>query len=177
MFNLQPTNLINKWVTLIPLQESDFERLYAVASDPKIWEQHPNKLRYQRTVFENFFTGAMESGGAFIIVDTQTGEPIGSSRFCNYHAENNSIEIGYTFYATRCWGKEYNRSAKKLMINHAFQYVDTVIFHIGAGNIRSQKAIEKIGAIKTGEEEHQYFGETTALNFNYEIKKLNYGHK
>lgn len=77
MLHLQPTNLSNEWVTLTPLQESDFERLFAVASDPKIWEQHPNKLRYQRTVFENFFTGAIESCGAFIIVDTQTGEPIG----------------------------------------------------------------------------------------------------
>jgi RimJ/RimL family protein N-acetyltransferase len=172
--NLQPTNLSNEWVTLHPLQPSDFERLYAVASDPLVWEQHPNKLRYQREVFENFFAGAIESGGAFLMTNTETGEPIGSSRFCNYKAAGNSIEIGYTFYARACWGKPFNRSAKALMIGHAFTFADTVIFHIGSENIRSQKAIEKIGAVKTGEEEHSYFGERPALNFNYEIKKANF---
>ncbi|HJV20767.1 MAG TPA: GNAT family N-acetyltransferase [Sediminibacterium sp.] len=172
--DLQPGHLSSEWVTLHPLKPEDFEQLYAVASDPLIWEQHPNKNRYRREVFENFFKGAIESGGAFLITDTKTGKPIGSSRFCNYNEAEGSIEIGYTFYARSCWGKEYNRSAKALMIQYAFDFSDTVIFHIGAGNIRSQKAIEKIGARKTGEESHQYFGEAPVLNFNYAIKKTDW---
>lgn len=169
--NIQPTNLKNEWVSLHPLQETDFERLFAVASDPLIWEQHPNKNRYQREVFENFFKGAMESKGAFLITSTKTGEPIGSSRYCNYNERENIIEVGYTFFARSCWGQPYNRSAKMLMINHAFSFADTIIFFIGADNIRSQKAIEKIGAMKIDERIVPYFGEPERHNFVYEIKK------
>ena len=170
MFNIQPFHLQNQWITLIPLQIADFDKLFAVASDPLIWEQHPNKNRYKKEVFENFFKGAIESKGAFLIINTATGEPIGSSRFCNYDPIENLIEIGYTFFSRECWGKPFNYSAKQLMINYAFEFVETVIFHIGACNIRSQKAIEKMGAIKIGEEVHQYFGEDNSLNFVYAIK-------
>ncbi len=171
MFSIQPTNLSNQWVSLIPLMPSDFDKLYAVASDPLIWEQHPNKNRYKKEVFETFFKGAIESKGAFLIINTGSGKPIGSSRFCNYDPVANSIEIGYSFFSRECWGKPYNQSAKQLMINYAFEFVETIIFHIGACNIRSQKAIEKIGAIKIAEEVHQYFGEDNALNFVYAIHK------
>src|SRR4051812_40419530 len=103
-FELQPTDLKNEFVTLTPLVQSDFERLYKVASDSLIWEQHPNKNRYQREEFQNYFKGAMESGGAFLIFDTKTGEPIGSSRFYDYNENENTIEIGYTFLARDHWG-------------------------------------------------------------------------
>ncbi len=171
MFDIQPTHLSNEWISLIPLQSTDFDKLYAVAADPLIWEQHPNKNRFKKEVFENYFQGAFESKGAFLFINTSTGEPIGSSRFCNYDQIANSIEIGYTFFSRDCWGKPFNLSAKHLMINYAFQFVDSIIFHIGAGNIRSQKAIERIGAIKIAEEVHQYYGEDNSLNYVYEIKK------
>ncbi|MBX9734409.1 MAG: GNAT family N-acetyltransferase, partial [Chitinophagaceae bacterium] len=103
-----------------------------------------------------------------------TNEPIGSSRFYTYNEIESSIEIGYTFYARRCWGLPYNRSAKKLMIDHAFQYVDNVLFSIGANNIRSQKAIEKIGATKVGEKAIAYYGEVDNLNYIYAITKNNW---
>ncbi len=171
MFNLKQTYLNNEWVTIIPLKEDDFEKLYKVASDPLIWEQHPNKNRYKREVFENFFKGAMESGGAFLITNTQTGEPIGSSRYCNYDAAAKVVEIGYTFYARNCWGKPFNSSCKKLLINYAFQFIDTINFVIGINNIRSQIAIEKLGAIKIREENVAYFGEASQMNFIYSIQK------
>ena len=170
--NLQPT-LENEFVKIRPLTKSDFEELYTVASDPLIWEQHPNPDRYKRAVFETFFKGAIESGGAFIIFDKQTNEVIGSSRYYDYDEKNKSILIGYTFFARNHWGGKYNSSVKQLMIQHAFQFVDTVIFHIGANNIRSQKAIERIGANKIGELEVEYYGEPSKLNFVYEIKKEN----
>ncbi len=171
-FNLQPI-LENEFVKIRPLTKSDFEELYTVASDPLIWEQHPNPDRYKRAVFETFFKGAIESGGAFIIFDKQTNEVIGSSRYYDYDEKNKSILIGYTFFARNHWGGKYNSSVKQLMIQHAFQFVDTVIFHIGANNIRSQKAIERIGANKIGELEVEYYGEPSKLNFVYEIKKQN----
>ena len=173
MFDLQPT-LQNEFVKLVPLKEGDFEVLYKVASDPLIWEQHPNKNRWKREVFQNFFNGAIESKGAFLIYDSKTNEVIGSTRFYDFNKEKKCVTIGYTFYARKCWGGKYNPSAKHLMMEHAFKTVDSVIFHIGADNIRSQKAIERLGAKKIGEEEMAYYGEDTKLNFVYQIVKENW---
>ena len=172
-FNLQPQHLKNQIIQLFPLQEDDFEELYKVASDPLVWEQHPNKLRYQREVFQNFFEGAIQSQGAFLIRDRQTNEVVGSSRFYDFDENDNSILIGYTFIGRQFWGKGFNASLKKLMLDYAFQYVDKVYFHIGAQNYRSQKAIEKIGAIKIGEQEVEYYGEDSKLNYIYQIKNPN----
>ena len=170
-FNIQPTHLRNQSVKLVPLQETDFEELYSIANDELLWEQHPNKLRYQKPVFQNFFEGAIQSQGAFFIRETSTNEPIGSSRFYDYNPETNSILIGYTFIGRKFWGKGYNKAIKKLMMDYAFQYVDTIYFHIGAKNIRSQKALEKIGGEKIDEFEVEYFGEESKLNYIYQIKK------
>ena len=171
MFNWQPKTLKNELIKLIPLQEIDFEELYAVASDPLVWEQHPNKLRYQREVFQNYFEGAMFSKGAFLIRDAKTNEAVGSSRFYDYDEKENSVLIGYTFIGRKFWGNGYNKALKKIMLDYAFQQVDKVYFHIGAFNIRSQKAIEKIGAIKVDEFEVEYYGEESKLNFVYLITK------
>ena len=169
-FNLQPS-LENEFVRIQPLKEKDFEKLYAVASDPLIWEQHPNKDRYKREVFEVFFQGAIESKGAFLVFDKQTKKVIGSSRFYELDNEKSSVAIGYTFFAKDRWGSTYNPAVKKLMIEYAFQFVDSVYFHIGALNIRSQKAIERLGAKKISEIEVAYYGEPSKLNFLYEIRK------
>ena len=170
-FELQPASLKNEYVELTPLKKEDFERLYQIAKDPLLWEQHPNKDRYQKKVFETYFKGAMESGGAFLISDAKTNEPIGSSRFYEYDNEKRSVAIGYTFLARDHWGTTYNRAVKSLMLGHAFRFVDHVIFHIGAVNIRSQKAIEKLGAQKTGEVEMEYYGEQQKLNYIYQVDK------
>ena len=169
-FNIQPI-LENGKVILYPLEEKDFEALYAVASDPKIWEQHPNKDRWKQGVFETFFNGAMQSKGAFRIMDKATGNTIGSTRIYDYNEQENSIFIGYTFYATAYWGKGINRLVKTIMIDYIFQYVSKVNFHIGADNIRSQVAISRLGAEKIAEEEVAYFGESSKLNFVYKISK------
>jgi RimJ/RimL family protein N-acetyltransferase len=171
-FNLQPTNLKNELIQLIPLYQNDFEELYKVASDPLIWEQHPNKLRCQRDVFQNYFDGAMLSKGAFFIREATTNEPIGSSRFYDYDDQKNSIKIGYTFLGRNFWGKGYNKALKKVMLDYAFQFVSHVIFEIGTNNIRSQKAIEQIGAIKIDEQEVEYFGEDSKINYIYKINKI-----
>lgn len=173
MFDLQPI-LQNEWVKLVPLKETDLELLYAVAKDQLIWEQHPNKNRWQREVFQTFFEGAVQSKGAFLIYDARTKQLIGSTRFYGLDAETSEISIGYTFYARSHWGGKYNPAAKRLMLDYAFQNVNKVHFHIGAENIRSQKAIEKLGAKKIKEEIIAYYGEAPKLNFIYEIKKENW---
>lgn len=170
-FDLQPFQLQNQLIKLVPLQETDFEELYSVANDELLWEQHPNKLRYQKPVFQNFFEGAIQSKGAFFIRDAKTNEPIGSSRFYDYNPETNSIFIGYTFIGRKFWGKGYNKELKKLMMDYAFQYVSNIYFHVGATNFRSQKALEKIGGMKIDEFEVEYFGEEPKLNYIYRISK------
>ena len=171
LLNLQPEILENDLVQLLPLQENDFEKLYKVASDPLIWEQHPNKNRYEKEVFQNFFEGAMESKGAFLIIDKSTGEIAGSTRFYEYDPENKTVFIGYTFYGRKFWGTGFNTQVKKMMLDYAFKAVDKVQFHIGAENYRSQKAIEKLGAIKVEEINVAYYNEPSRHNFVYELKK------
>lgn len=168
--NLQPT-LENELVKLIPLKEEDFETLYQVASDPLIWEQHPDKNRYTKEGFEKYFEGAINSGGAFVVIEKNSTEVIGSARYYEYDPAKKSIIIGYTFLARKYWGTAYNKAMKTLMLDHAFKFVDTVIFHIGANNIRSQRAIEKLGALKAGEVEINFPGEDERLNFIYELDK------
>ena len=146
-FDLQP-HLTGNLVELRPLTSADFDALLAVASDPAIWAQHPAHNRWQRQVFAEVFQGALASGGAFAVLDRRTGAVIGSTRFHGYDAENSRIEIGWTFLARTHWGGQYNREMKSLLLDHAFRFVDTVYFYVGAENIRSQKAMEKIGGIR-----------------------------
>jgi N-acetyltransferase len=168
---LQPTHLANENVILVPLQENDFERLYEVASDPLIWEQHPNKDRYQRKKFQNYFDGALASGGAFIIIDRSTGEVAGSTRYYHFNEEERSVLIGYTFYGRKFWGRGFNPQVKKLMLDHIFQKAEVVFFHVGAENRRSRIAMERLGAELVGHLQVAYHGEPTRENAEYRIFK------
>jgi RimJ/RimL family protein N-acetyltransferase len=141
--NLQPT-LIGELLLLRPLQENDFEALYSVASDPLIWQQLPQSNRYQRDVYRKVFEEGLASGGALIVLDRKTNQVIGSSRY--YELQESSVAIGYTFLARSHWGHTFNREMKKLMVNHALSFVEAVNFHIAEMNVRSQKAVEKLGA-------------------------------
>ncbi len=148
-FDLQPI-LKGELLELRPLRAEDFHDLYAVAADPFIWEQHPIKDRYKEEVFNVFFREALESGGALIAIDSKDGQVIGSSRFHGYDQEKSEIEIGWTFLARSHWGGIYNREMKQLMLGHAFRFVSSVIFLVGPQNLRSQRAVEKIGGIRVG---------------------------
>lgn len=163
--------LVNDLVKLVPLEEKHFEELFSVANDSKIWEQHPNKNRYQREVFKTFFEGAVLSNGAYLIVDKNSNEICGSTRFYDYDQTDKSLLIGYTFLATKWWGKGINPSAKKLMFNYAFEYVDKIILHIGETNFRSQVSIERLGADKIDRIEVAYHGEPPRINFVYCLNK------
>jgi N-acetyltransferase len=166
--------LENAKAILLPLQPQDFDKLYVAASDPAIWEQHPNKNRWQLQAFTTYFNGAIQSKGAYKIIDKSTNAIVGCTRFYDYDEVENSILIGYTFYTTECWGTGINLAVKTTMLNYIFKYVGKVYFHIGANNIRSQKAITNLGAIKVNEIEVAYFGEDSKLNFVYCINKTDW---
>jgi N-acetyltransferase len=177
-FELQPV-LTGDLVELRPLREEDFPALFAVASDPLIWEQHPEPDRCTEPVFRRFFRGAMESGGAFLVLDRTDGRVIGSSRYAGYVEEQrregvagdreaSEIEIGWTFLARSHWGGAHNREMKRLMLDHALRFVNRVIFRVGPHNLRSQRAMEKIGGVCLGLEPHPQRGDPVVV---YEITR------
>jgi RimJ/RimL family protein N-acetyltransferase len=168
-FELQPT-LRNELVRVEPLRSDDFEALYAVASDPLIWEQHPAKNRCQREVFAGYFNSGIECGGALRIIDDTNGELIGSSRFYDLDETASKVSVGYTFIARSRWARHFNRALKKLMLDHAFEFVNRVTFQVGRDNWRSRKAMEKLGGVYIGEETIAYVpGEQASPNVIFKI--------
>jgi RimJ/RimL family protein N-acetyltransferase len=145
-FDSQPT-LSGTLVELRPLRPEDHADLYAVAADPLIWEQHPAKDRYEEARFGEFFAEALASGGALLALDAETRRVIGSSRFHGYSEERSEVEIGWTFLARSHWGGRCNTELKELMLRHAFRFVSSVVFFVSPENVRSQRAMEKIGGV------------------------------
>lgn len=147
----QPT-LAGELLALRPLRPDDWDALFAVASDPLIWEQHPARDRWREDVFRRFFADALASGGALLVTDRADGTVIGSSRYDGYDPATGEVEVGWTFLARSRWGGAFNGELKRLMLDHAFESVASVLFRIGPDNRRSRRAVEKLGAVYEGDE-------------------------
>jgi RimJ/RimL family protein N-acetyltransferase len=145
-FDLQPT-LEGERVIIRPVAASDWESMYAAASDPQMWEEHPASDRYIEAAFRQFFDDALDCGSAFAFVERDSGRIIGSSRYFGFDPVRSEIEIGWTFLSREFWGGSINAEIKQLMLGHAFRFVDTVVFWVGDENIRSRRAMEKIGGV------------------------------
>jgi RimJ/RimL family protein N-acetyltransferase len=145
-FDSQPT-LSGTLVEVRPLRPEDHADLYAVAADPRIWEQHPARRRHEEAVFREFFRESLASGGALLVTDSRTQRVIGSSRFHGYDRERSEVEIGWTFLARSHWGGRYNGELKELMLRHAFRFVSSVVLYVSPENLRSRRAVEKIGGV------------------------------
>jgi N-acetyltransferase len=150
VFDAQP-HLLGELVELRPLREADFSALYAIAADPMVWKQHPDPNRYREDVFRDFFSDHLASGGALLAFDRRARNVIGTSRFHGYDPVRSEVEIGWTFLARSHWGGTYNGEMKSLMLGHAFRFVQNVVFLVRADNVRSQRAVEKLGAVRIGE--------------------------
>ena len=172
--NRQPV-LEGDRLLLRPLAPGDWQALFAVASDPLIWELHPAHDRWQEPVFHAFFAGAMAGGGAMAVIDKQTGKIIGSSRWQGYDpAEGGSVEIGWTFLARSYWGGAYNLELKRLMLGHAFGYVERVMFRVGESNWRSRRAMEKIGGRLTAAIDYSQMAGREIAHVVYEITRASF---
>lgn len=169
-FNFQPT-LKSSLLELRPINSNDFENLYMAASDPKIWEQHPFPHRYQRESFKEYFNSAIGSHSALVVWSEEDRQLIGCSRYYNFDQSKSTVMIGYTFLNRDYWGGKYNFEIKKLMLNHAFQFVNQVQFEIDARNIRSQKATEKIGAVQVGSYEKNQAGQAPRTVLIYGLSR------
>lgn len=172
----QPT-LESDRLLLRPLRVDDWQGLFAVASDPAVWEQHPMHDRWREEVFREFFADALAKGGALAVIDKHSDTIIGSSRFQGYaQAEDDpegqtSVEIGWTFLAPRYWGKGVNQDMKRLMLEHAFSFVERVDFRVGETNWRSRQALENIGAERTRRTELTRYEGKRVLHIVYAIRR------
>ena len=161
-------------VIVRPMVEADREPLFAVASDPQIWALHPAHDRWQRAVFDPFFDEALASKGALTIIAKATGTVIGSSRYDIRVAQAGEVEIGWTYLARRHWGGETNRAVKRLMVGHALTIFDTVIFLVGETNLRSRRAMEKVGGVLTDRRQDWDMAGVTVSHLIYAITRHNY---
>ena len=173
--DLQP-HLVGDLIELRPLAADDWTALVAAASDPRIGELHPVTGRYKEEVFREFFREALECKGALVAVDRKTRRIIGSSRYC-WHEAAGELEIGWTFLERAYWGGTYNGEMKRLMLSHAFTFADRVIFRVGATNVRSRRAVEKIGAVLTGRRETLTLHGKSIDHVIYEITPQRYVEK
>lgn len=148
-FDAQP-HLRGELLELRPLRREDHDELRQAASDRLIWEQHPAKERATPEGFRTYFEEHLAAGGTLAVIDRATGRIIGQSRYV-YDAERDEVEIGWTFLVRSHWGGTYNAELKRLMLEHAFGSVDTVVFLIHEDNIRSQRSVEKLGAVRVPE--------------------------
>lgn len=159
------------YIQLRPLHPSDFEALFSIAADPLLWEQHPQRDRYKREVFETFFALAIEQGTAYVIVDTSINRVIGSSRFYQPSADGTHVYIGYTFLSRAYWGKGANQIVKKLMLDHAFTVYPEVRFQVGINNQRSRIAVERLGAVLIGTVEVNDPGAAVSPHVEYALTR------
>jgi RimJ/RimL family protein N-acetyltransferase len=158
-------------VVLRPSTPADWDALHAVASDPLVWAVHPAHDRWQEPVFRAYFDGGIASGGALTILDRASGAVIGSSRFDNWNETADEIEIGWTYLARAYWGGAYNREIKRLMLDHIHRYVGIVVFTVGEGNIRSRRAMEKIGGVLRPETVERMMAGEMKPHVIYEIRR------
>ena len=172
MLDLQP-QLIGTTIKLMPLQAEHWPSLMQAASDPLIWQLHPEPLRYLPEVFHSVFTGGLQSAGAFLICDKFTEEVLGTTRFYDFDSDKNEISIGYTFLVRSRWGGATNTELKHLMLAHAFTAVDTVWFHVGEQNLRSRRAVEKLGAVYQKTEQENTSGQVRPTVY-YALCKANW---
>ena len=155
---------------LIPLKSEHWSALMQAASDPLIWTLHPEPERYKPEVFRPVFDSGLASGGAFLICDNRSGEVLGTSRYYDFSEEKQEVAIGYTFLVRSRWGGATNSELKQLMLDHAFSFADVVWFHVGEHNLRSRRAVEKLGAVYTHTETTSPTGATRATVF-YRLDK------
>ena len=149
LFDLQP-HLKGELIELRPLRRGRLGQALCGRFGPADLGTASGKRSLQGKSIQNLSSKMLcESGGAFIVIDTQTQQIIGSTRFHGYDPEKSEIEIGWTFLARKYWGGRYNAEMKQLMLRHAFKFVENVVFFVGENNLRSQKATEKIGAAKS----------------------------
>lgn len=170
MFDFQP-RLSGDLIAMRPYQAADYQALFAAASDPLIWAMHPMQDRWREPVFKDYIEDAFTDRGGLVAIDRASGDIIGYSRYSERFAAPGEIEIGWTFLARGYWGGPYNSDMKRLMLTHAFRHYDRVIFRVGEINLRSRRALEKIGGVLTDRRQMAAHGGREVIHVVYMIER------
>lgn len=148
--------LEGKRVRLIPMERAHTKELFDISRDPAIWAHLPTKpqtLSEMEAVVEAALK-ARDTGleYPFVIQEKPSGGIVGSTRFLDINVKDRGLEIGWTWIVPRVWGSHLNTECKYLLLKHCFeeQKAIRVFFKTDNLNLRSQKAIAKIGGIKEG---------------------------
>ncbi|MEO6902513.1 MAG: GNAT family N-acetyltransferase [Bacteroidia bacterium] len=147
-----PMILRGQEIRLIPLEKDHLEELYLAASDRELWQLVPtdcsDKKKFETAY--NFALTEREKGNQypFVIFHNQTKKIIGSTRLFDIYPTDKKIEIGWTWIIKNYWGTTVNLECKLLLLTFCFEILKTVRVQLKTRdtNIRSRKAIEKIGA-------------------------------
>lgn len=151
-----PLILEGEHIRLIPLEVEHLEELYQKAADRKLWELVPTDCSQRKTFFENYTQAlaARDKGiqYPFVIQHKKNGEFIGSTRFFEMYEADKKLEIGWSWITQEYWGTAVNLESKLLLMTYCFEVlgVNRVQLKTKDTNIRSRKAIEKIGGVFEG---------------------------
>ncbi|HVG16955.1 MAG TPA: GNAT family protein [Chitinophagaceae bacterium] len=160
---IDKSKLRGQYVYLDELREEHIPALKLLARDPRLWEYTKSLLVNETfdSQFERYIQTALTSNGdsifsvglqkTFVIHNTDSNI-IGMTRYYGLEEKQKRVDIGYTWYIPEVWGKVHNKECKLLLLQYAFEELklNRVGFHVAHINLRSQKAVEKIGGIKEG---------------------------
>lgn len=148
--------LENDRVKLLPLTLENYQNLIPIASEKKLVQYSPSDIETPE-VLKNYVITALEQQNQkisipFIIFDRASGKFAGSTRYMNINWKNKVLHIGSTWIGKEFQGTGLNTEMKQLMLNYAFTNLDfeKVEFRIDERNIRSRKAVEKLGCTLEG---------------------------
>ncbi|AZB26148.1 N-acetyltransferase [Chryseobacterium bernardetii] len=153
---LHPTILEGTHVELIPLEKEHFEELYAAAADKDLWTLIPTDGSDKAIFYKNYKLALSERDNGnqypFVIRHKETQKLIGSTRFFEIYPSDKKLEIGWTWITKEFWGSVVNLECKLLLLTYCFEVLKTnrVQLKTKDDNLRSRKAIEKIGGVFEG---------------------------
>ncbi len=155
--DVQPVTLKGRVVRLEPLTEAHIPDLAKAGLEEKIWHymrygQVETIEQLSQWVRELLLLQAAGTDLPFAVIYSATGRAVGSTRYLDIDHENRSVEIGGTWYGLDYQGTLVNTECKYLLLMHAFEVLGCVRvwFKTDRRNLRSQRAIERLGAVKEG---------------------------
>ncbi len=146
-----PIRLEGEKVILLPLEESHFNELISISGDDCIWGfmriKEAGNGALLSELQEALCQRELGIEYPFVVIDKATHNIMGSTRYLKISEEHRNLEIGWTWYSPAYWGKGYNDECKLLLLTHCFETLDVIRVQIvaAANNVRSRKAIERIG--------------------------------
>lgn len=152
-----PLILENESALLRPLEVSDFDALLPFSlNEPELWTYSllpASGSENLKTYIQHALDGrAAKTSYAFIVIDKTSGDVAGSTRFYDYQAHHNTVQLGFTWYGKKFQGTGLNKNCKYLMLDYAFRELelDRVEFRADNNNLRSIAAMKSIGCTQEG---------------------------